>query len=184
MRCIETKLAGVLILEPDVYPDARGFFLEHYNRSRYAELPGLDVAFVQDNHSHSMHGVLRGLHLQREHPQGKLVTALRGSIWDVAVDIDPTSPTFRAWVGVELTQHNHRQIYIPPGYAHGFCVLSESADLFYKCTESRHAGDEYGIAWNDPDLAIAWPVREPVLSTKDAANPSLKRYLQGLSYPN
>ena len=177
MQCVETRLAGVLILTPDVYGDARGFFLEHYNRARYAELPGLDVAFVQDNHSHSQRGVLRGLHLQRAHPQGKLVAAVRGAIWDVAVDIDPASPTFRQWVGVELTQENHRQIYVPPGYAHGFCVLSERADVFYKCTEFRHAGDEYGIRWNDPKLAIDWPVRDPVLSDKDAANPSLDQYL-------
>ncbi len=178
MRCLETKLAGVLILEPDVHRDARGFFLEHYNLVRYAGLPGLDVAFVQDNHSQSGRGVLRGLHLQREHPQGKLVTAVRGAIWDVAVDIDPASSTFRGWVGVELTQDNHRQLYIPPGYAHGFCVLSERADVFYKCTDFHHPDDEYGILWNDAELAIAWPVADPVLSEKDAANPGLERYLQ------
>ena len=180
MRCVETKLAGVLVLEPDVHRDSRGFFLEHYNQALYAELPGLDVAFVQDNHSHSVRGVLRGLHLQRDQPQGKLVAAVRGAIWDVAVDVDPASPTFREWVGVELTQDNHRQIYIPPGYAHGFCVLSKRTDVFYKCTDFRLAGDEYGILWNDPQLAIAWPVSDPKLSEKDAANPNLEQYLQGL----
>ncbi|MCY4563094.1 MAG: dTDP-4-dehydrorhamnose 3,5-epimerase [Gammaproteobacteria bacterium] len=178
MQFTETKLAGVLIIEPDVYRDSRGFFLERYNLSTYAGFPGLDVAFVQDNHSQSKRAVLRGLHLQRRHPQGKLVSAVRGTVWDVAVDIDPASPTFREWVGVELSEDNHRQLYVPPGYAHGFCVLSERADVLYKCTEFRHADDEYGILWNDPDLAIDWPVDEPVLSVKDAANPGLAQYLQ------
>lgn len=178
MQFSETRLAGVLIIEPDVYRDSRGFFLERYNQSTYAGFPGLDVAFVQDNHSSSKRGVLRGLHLQRRHPQGKLVSAVRGAVWDVAVDIEPQSPTFRRWVGVELNEDNHRQLYIPPGYAHGFCVLSEQADVFYKCTQFRHADDEYGILWNDPDLAIDWPVDEPVLSDKDAANPGLAEYLQ------
>ena len=178
MQFTETRLAGVLLIEPDVYRDSRGFFLERYNQSTYAGFPGLDVAFVQDNHSSSKRGVLRGLHLQRRHPQGKLVSAVRGAVWDVAVDIDPASPTFRRWVGVELSEDNHRQLYIPPGYAHGFCVLSEQADVFYKCTQFRHADDEYGILWNDPDLAIDWPVDEPVLSDKDAANPGLAEYLR------
>ena len=177
MHCRHTKLPGVLILEPDVHRDSRGFFLERYHRRRYADLPGLDLAFVQDNHSHSRRGVLRGLHLQRRHPQGKLVSAVRGSVWDVAVDIDPASPTFRQWVGVELTGDNHRQLYIPPGYAHGFCALSDRADVLYKCTEFRYADDEYGILWNDPELAIAWPVDAPILSDKDAANPTLRDYL-------
>ncbi len=178
MQCKETQLAGVLILEPEVYHDARGFFLERYNQARYADLPGLDVPFVQDNHSRSKRGVLRGLHLQRRHPQGKLVSVTRGAVWDVAADIDPASPTFRQWVGVELSEHNHRQLYVPPGYAHGFCVLSEVADVLYKCTEFRHANDEYGILWNDADLDIAWPVQAPVLSAKDAENPVLGAYLQ------
>ena len=177
MECKETKLSGVLILEPDVYRDSRGFFLERYNRSTYAGFPGLDVVFVQDNHSRSSQGVLRGLHLQRRHPQGKLVSALRGAVWDLAVDIDPASPTFHQWVGVELSEDNHRQLYVPPGYAHGFCVLSEQADVLYKCTEFRHADDEFGILWNDPDLGIDWPVQNPVLSDKDAANPSLAEFL-------
>ena len=177
MQCQETKLAGVLILEPDVYEDGRGFFLERYNYARYAGLPGLDVPFVQDNHSRSKQGVLRGLHLQRRHPQGKLVSVTRGAVWDVAVDIDPASPTFREWVGVELSEDNHRQLYVPPGYAHGFCVLTELADVLYKCTAFRHADDEYGILWNDADLDIAWPVQYPVLSEKDAANPLLAQYL-------
>lgn len=179
MQCQQTKLPGVLILQPDVYRDSRGYFLESYNRGRYKDFPGLDLAFVQDNHSQSRRGVLRGLHLQRRHPQGKLVRVVQGAIWDVAVDIDPASPTFREWVGVELSGDSHRQLYIPPGYAHGFCVLSEQADVLYKCTEFRHAEDECGILWNDPELAITWPVDAPVLSDKDAANPSLREYLAG-----
>ena len=177
MRTRKTKLPGVLILEPDVYRDSRGFFLERYHRERYASLPGLDAEFVQDNHSQSRHGVLRGLHLQRRHPQGKLVGVVNGSVWDVAVDVNPASATFRRWVGVELSAENHRQLYVPPGYAHGFCALSERADLLYKCTEFRHGDDEYGIAWNDPELAIEWPVDDPILSDKDAANPTLREYL-------
>ena len=177
MQYRETKLPGVLILAPDVHGDARGFFLERYHRGKYASLPGLDREFVQDNHSQSQHGVLRGLHLQRRHPQGKLVGVVSGSVWDVAVDINPVSPTFRQWVGVELSAENHRQLYIPPGYAHGFCALSERADLLYKCTEFHHGDDEYGIAWNDPELAIDWPVDDPILSDKDAANPTLREYL-------
>ena len=179
MECLETKLPGVLILEPDVYRDSRGFFLERYHREKYKRLPGLDVAFVQDNHSQSSRGVLRGLHFQRRHPQGKLVGVVNGSVWDVAVDIDPSSATFRQWVGVEISTTNHRQLYIPPGYAHGFCALSEHADVLYKCTEFHHADDEFGILWDDPDLAIAWPVTNPALSDKDAANPTLREYLDG-----
>lgn len=178
MRYRETRLAGVLVLEPEVFRDARGYFLERYNQAVYSRLPGLDDAFVQDNHSRSMRGVLRGLHLQRRRPQGKLVSVVTGAVWDVAVDIDPDSPTFRQWVGVELSEDNHRQLYVPPGYAHGFCVLSEQADVLYKCTAFRHAEDECGILWNDPDLAIDWPVQDPVLSEKDAANPGLAEYLQ------
>ena len=180
MQCIETKLPGVLILDPDVYRDSRGFFLERYNRARYRDFPGLDAQFVQDNHSQSRRGVLRGLHLQRRHPQGKLVSAVNGSVWDVAVDIDPQSATFRQWVGVQLSGENHRQLYIPPGYAHGFCALSDRADVLYKCTQFRHADDECGILWNDAQLAIAWPVDDPILSDKDAANPTLRDYLAGL----
>ena len=140
MQCHKTKLSGVLILEPDVHRDARGFFVERYHRDKYAGLPGLDITFVQDNHSQSRRRVLRGLHLQREHPQGKLVGVVAGRIWDVAADIDPASPTFREWVGVELSVDNQRQLYIPPGYAHGFCALSEPADVLYKCTEFHHPG--------------------------------------------
>ncbi len=177
MQVRQTALPGVLIIRPQVHRDSRGFFTERHHRRRYAAVPGLDVDFVQDNHSRSRHRVLRGLHLQQHHPQGKLVTVLAGKVWDLAVDIDPTSPTFRRWVGVELSAANHRQLYIPPGYAHGFCVLSKQADVLYKCTDFHHPEDERGLAWNDPELAIAWPLANPILSPKDAANPSLREYL-------
>lgn len=177
MKFTETELRGVLIIDPDVFADERGFFLETYNRQRYSQLPGLDVEFVQDNRSRSRKNVLRGLHFQRRHPQGKLVSVVSGHVWDVAVDIDPSSPTFRRWVGVDLSETNHRQLYIPPGYAHGFCVVSDQADFVYKCTDVYRPGDEQGVAWNDADLNIRWPVREPVLSTRDASCPTLREYL-------
>ena len=177
MKVTKTKLAGVLILEPQVYRDERGYFLESYNEKRYAAIPGLDVPFVQDNHSRSRKHVLRGLHLQRQHPQGKLVRVVTGHVWDVAVDVDPGSPTFRQWVGVDLTDENNLQFYIPPGYAHGFCVLSDVADFEYKCTEFYHPADEVGLLWNDPDLNIDWPIAQPVLSGRDAANSSLRTFL-------
>jgi dTDP-4-dehydrorhamnose 3,5-epimerase len=178
MKATATALPGVVVIEPDVYRDERGFFLESYQRARYADVAGIDVEFVQDNHSRSARNVLRGLHLQRSHPQGKLVRVTKGEVWDVAVDVDPRSPTFLQWHGVHLTADNHLQMYIPPGYAHGFCVLSELADFEYKCTEYYRRDDEVGILWNDPELAIAWPVAAPVLSARDAANPSLREFLQ------
>jgi dTDP-4-dehydrorhamnose 3,5-epimerase len=177
LRIIETKLAGVLIVEPQVFNDDRGFFLESYNRRRYSQIPGLDVEFVQDNHSHSKKNVLRGLHLQRRHPQGKLVRVVAGHVWDVAVDVNPASPTFRQWEGVDLTDTNHRQLYIPPGYAHGFCVVSDTADVEYKCTQFYVPDDEVGLLWDDPQLDIRWPVDTPVLSKRDAANSSLRDFL-------
>jgi dTDP-4-dehydrorhamnose 3,5-epimerase len=178
MNVIPTSLAGVLILEPKVYGDERGFFLESYQRQRYAEALGTDAEFVQDNHSRSKRRVLRGLHLQRQRPQGKLVQVVTGHVWDVAVDINPASSTFKQWVGVDLTAENHRQLYIPPGYAHGICVLSEVADLEYKCTEYYRPEDEVGLLWNDPELAIDWPLTNPILSPRDASNPALEDYLR------
>ena len=178
MKVTETGLAGVLIIEPDVHRDDRGFFVEIYHAARYAAEAGIDSVFVQDNRSRSRHHVLRGLHLQREHPQGKLVMVMRGEIWCVAADVNPASPTFRQHVGVPLSETNHQQIYVPPGYAHGFCVVSDVADVTYKCTDFRYANDEAGIAWNDPDLAITWPTETPKLSDRDKANPSLASYLQ------
>jgi len=176
MKITETHLDGVLLLEPRVFPDQRGFFLETYQSRRY-EKAGIGVSFVQDNHSRSTMGVLRGLHLQVQYPQGKLVYAVRGRIWDVAVDVDPASPTFRQWFGAELSDETQRQLYVPPGYAHGFVVLSEVADVVYKCTDYYAPGDEAGLLWNDPELAIDWPQATPVLSERDAANLTLADYL-------
>ncbi|MBL4609651.1 MAG: dTDP-4-dehydrorhamnose 3,5-epimerase [Pseudomonas sp.] len=172
MKIIETELPGVLIIEPQVFGDERGFFLESFHAERYREA-GIDMAFVQDNHSRSRKGVLRGLHFQRRHPQGKLVRASRGSIFDVAADIDPASPTFGQYVGVTLSDENHRQMWIPPGYAHGFCVLSDEADFEYKCTDLYYPNDEGGVFWSDPDLNIQWPLSDPLLSAKDLALPPL-----------
>ena len=174
MKAIPTAIAGPLILEPKVFGDARGFFMESYNARVFHEATGLDVNFVQDNHSRSARGVLRGLHYQVEQAQGKLVRVTRGSVFDVAVDLRRASPTFGQWAGVELSEDNHRQLWIPPGYAHGFCVLSEVADFQYKCTDFYFPADEGGLLWNDPDVGIPWPITEPQLSAKDANNPRLR----------
>ena len=172
MKIVETKLPGVIIIEPAVFGDQRGFFKETFQAGRYAEI-GIDLPFVQDNHSRSQKGVLRGLHLQKTRPQGKLVSCLRGAVFDVAVDVDPQSPTFGAHVGVELTESNHKQLWIPPGYAHGFCVLSDVADFHYKCTDLYFPDDEAGLLWSDPDVGIDWPVESPALSDKDRKLPTL-----------
>ncbi len=167
-----TTLPGVLLVEPRVFGDARGFFLERYHAERYAEA-GIG-AFVQDNHSRSRRGTLRGLHFQRRHPQGKLVEVARGQIWDVVVDLRRGSPTFGQWEGFDLDDEAHRQLWVPVGFAHGFCVLSDEADVLYKCTDVYRPDDEGGIAWDDPDLAIDWPALETVLlSDKDRALPRL-----------
>ena len=172
MKANKTKLSGVLIIEPSVLLDERGFFKETFQINRYHDV-GITLPFVQDNYSRSQKGVLRGLHLQKLHPQGKLISCSAGSIYDVVVDIDPKSKTFGDYVGVELSEQNHLQLWIPPGYAHGFCVLSESADLFYKCTDFYFPNDESGLIWNDPDVSIAWPIKSPRLSEKDKLLPSL-----------
>lgn len=172
MNVIETKLPGVLIIEPKIFGDRRGFFKETFQAERYLEI-GIDLSFVQDNHSRSQKGVLRGLHLQKTRPQGKLVSCLRGVVYDVAVDVNPESPTFGQHVGEELTEDNHRQLWIPPGFAHGFCVLSDFADFHYKCTDLYFPEDEDGLIWNDPDVAIEWPVKNPSLSEKDLNLPTL-----------
>ncbi|HNC67675.1 MAG TPA: dTDP-4-dehydrorhamnose 3,5-epimerase, partial [Thauera aminoaromatica] len=153
MKVIETALPGVLIIEPKAFGDHRGFFLETFQVERYREA-GITLPFVQDNHSRSQRGVLRGLHFQKTRPQGKLVSVSRGAVYDVAVDIDPASATYGKFVGVELNDDNHRQMWVPPGYAHGFCVLSEVADFQYKCTDFYFPADEGGLAWNDPDVGI------------------------------
>lgn len=176
MKVTKTDLPGVLIIEPQSFGDERGFFLETFQAERYRALAGISAAFVQDNHSRSKRGVLRGLHLQKQHPQGKLVRAARGEIFDVAADIDPRSSTFGRWVGVTLSDTNHRQLWIPPGYAHGFVVLSDVADFEYKCTDYWHSQSEAGVIWNDPDLAIAWPIENPTLSERDKRLPTLASY--------
>ena len=173
MNVIKTTLEGVLLFEPTVFTDERGFFLERFHASRYREY-GINLPFVQDNHSRSAKGALRGLHFQRRSPQGKLVEVIQGRVFDVVVDVRPGSSTFGQWHGVELCDENHYQLWIPPCFAHGFCVLSEDADLLYKCTAYYDAEDEGGIAWNDPDLNITWPVGDPLLSTKDKQLPFLR----------
>ena len=173
MKVIPTDLPGVLILEPKVFPDARGFFLETYNKEKYVAA-GLALDFVQDNLSSSSRGVLRGLHYQKPHAQGKLVYVLQGEVWDVAVDIRRESDYFGRWTAVTLSSDNKRQFYIPPGFAHGFCVLSESALFTYKCTDGYHPECDAGVRWDDPDIGIPWPVAEPILSEKDKKQPLLR----------
>nr|WP_322939458.1 dTDP-4-dehydrorhamnose 3,5-epimerase [Pseudomonas sp. s4] len=174
MQVIQTKLAGVLIIEPKVFGDHRGFFKETFSAERYKELAGIEQAFVQDNHSRSRKSVLRGLHYQKTKPQGKLVSVTRGAVFDVAADINPESPTYGQYVGVELSDDNHRQLWIPPGYAHGFVVLSDEVDFVYKCTDYYDPSDEGGVAWNCPMLNIAWPLTDVQLSDKDKAYAGLK----------
>ncbi|MBX7082395.1 MAG: dTDP-4-dehydrorhamnose 3,5-epimerase [Nannocystaceae bacterium] len=178
MKVTRTKLAGVLFIEPDVFGDDRGFFLETWAARRYAEA-GIPEMFVQDNLSMSRRGILRGLHLQHPFGQGKLVSVVMGEVFDVAVDVRVGSPTFGQWVGTTLSGDNHAQIYIPKGFAHGFCVTSEVALFSYKCTEAYHRETELGIAWDDPDIAIDWPVQGPSLSAKDSAFPRLRDIPQG-----
>jgi len=173
MKFLPTRLPGVLIIEPDVFRDERGWFLETYHVPKY-QAGGIPLSFVQDNYSSSVRGTLRGLHAQISRPQGKLVRVVRGEIFDVAVDIRRGSPTFASWESVLLTAENFKQIYIPPGFAHGFCVLSDSADVEYKCTDVYTPGDEIALIWNDQQVAIQWPLTSPILSPKDAAGQSLE----------
>ncbi|HEY0720125.1 MAG TPA: dTDP-4-dehydrorhamnose 3,5-epimerase [Gammaproteobacteria bacterium] len=175
MKAIATAIADVMILEPQVFGDSRGFFFESYNERKFREATGVAPHFVQDNHSRSAQGVLRGLHYQVEKAQGKLVRVTAGEVFDVAVDIRKGSPTFGQWAGVILSAENKRQLWIPAGLAHGFVVLSESADFLYKTTEYYAPEHERCILWNDPDLAIEWPIRDaPLLSAKDAAGARFK----------
>jgi len=174
VKVVPTALPGVMIVEPRVFEDQRGFVFESYQAARYAAA-GLPERFVQDNHSRSLPGTLRGLHYQLRRPQGKLIRVVVGSVFDVAVDIRRGSPTFGRWVGVELSAANRRQLYIPPGFAHGYCVPSAASEVEYKCTEYYAPDDERGLAWNDPTIAIAWPVTTPVISDKDKAFPRLTR---------
>lgn len=175
MKVIRTRLPGALILEPRVFRDERGRFVEAWSERRYVEA-GIPGPFVQDNVSESRRGVLRGLHFQHPFPQAKLVSVLSGEIWDVAVDLRPRSATFGQWEGVTLTAENARQFYIPADFAHGFVVLSDGAVVSYKCSEYYHPESEQILCWNDPDLAIPWPVADPIVSAKDAAGHSLSVY--------
>ncbi len=175
MQTITTAIAGVIIIEPKVFGDARGFFFESFNQKAFQQATGLEVDFVQDNHSRSAKGVLRGLHYQIEQAQGKLVRVVRGAVFDVAVDLRQSSATFGKWVGAELSEDNKRQMWVPPGFAHGFLTLSESADFLYKTTDYYAPQFECCIAWNDPTLAINWPLAgsQPLISAKDQAGVAL-----------
>ena len=170
MKVTPTAIADVLIIEPKVFGDARGFFYESFNQKAFNEATGTDYQFVQDNHSRSSKGVLRGLHYQIQQPQGKLVRVVRGAVFDVAVDIRKSSPTFGQWVGMELSEDNHRQLWLPPGFAHGFLVLSDTAEFLYKTTDYYAPAHERSLLWNDPDVSVSWPITgEPQLAAKDAA---------------
>lgn len=173
MNVIRTELEGILIVEPPVFEDPRGFFMEAWHHEKYAAA-GITERFVQDNISMSRKGVLRGMHFQNPGEQGKLVSVLTGKVFDVAVDLRTDSPTFKRWIGVELSRENRRQIYIPPGYAHGFTVLSEEALFVYKCTEYYRRDYEHALRWNDPEIGIKWPGQDHVMSDKDLAAPFLK----------
>jgi dTDP-4-dehydrorhamnose 3,5-epimerase len=173
MKVTEIKLSGVLVLEPKVFQDDRGYFLETWNRKRY-EQAGIPGHFVQDNISFSKKGILRGLHFQYPQSQGKLIQVLSGEVIDVVVDIRVGSPTYGQWIGEVISEANHRQIYVPPGFAHGYCVNSEAALFSYKCTDFYNPATEHGIIWNDPDIGIEWPVEQPALSPKDINYPRLK----------
>jgi len=179
-RFLRQNVPDVILVEPDVHRDERGFFLETWQRDRYRE-SGIGLEFVQDNHSRSAHGVLRGLHLQVEHPQGKLVRCVEGEVFDVAVDVRPDSPTFGKWSGATLRADDFRQLWIPPGFAHGFCVVSPHAQFEYKCTDFWVPGDEITLAWDEPALAIPWPVTEPSLSAKDRQGLSLAEVRERLA---
>jgi dTDP-4-dehydrorhamnose 3,5-epimerase len=178
VNVIETNLPGVLVVEPKVFGDERGFFMESWNGRRYEEA-GLTGRFVQDNLSYSAHGVLRGLHFQNPQPQGKLVSVLRGEVFDVAVDIRVGSPTFGRWTGATLSAENKRQFYVPEDFAHGFVVTSEVALFFYKCTDYYAPSSEKVVLWNDPDIGIEWPIDTPTLSERDRAAPPLREIPEG-----
>lgn len=174
-----TSLPGVILIEPQVFEDPRGFFVETFHKKKYA-VDGIDRVFVQDNHSHSKQGTLRGLHYQLRHAQGKLICVVAGEVFDVAVDIRCGAPTFGKWSGTYISAENKRQLYIPEGFAHGFSVLSETADVIYKCTDFYTPGDEYGIFWADPTIDIDWKIESPVLSKKDSQNPELSQVAKEL----
>ena len=174
MNVIATKIQDAVIIEPKVFGDQRGFFLETYQQQRYRELANIQLPLVQDNHSRSTKGVLRGLHFQKTKPQGKLVRVVRGEVFDVIVDLRKNSPSFGQWQGVWLSEENYRQFWLPPGTAHGFLVTSETADFEYKCTDFYDPKDEACLLWNDPDIGIEWPAITPILSEKDALGQRFK----------
>ncbi|MCP4350557.1 MAG: dTDP-4-dehydrorhamnose 3,5-epimerase [Desulfobacterales bacterium] len=176
MNIVKTSLEGVFIIEPDVFKDKRGFFMETYHDMKYRQ-SSIDRKFVQDNLSYSVQGTLRGLHFQIRHPQAKLVQVITGEIFDVVVDIRQGSPSFGKWTGVSLSDQNNRQLFVPEGFAHGFCVLSKSAHFIYKCSDFYAPDDEGGILWSDPDIGIDWPVKNPVISDKDTKYPCLSECL-------
>ena len=184
MKLVRTPLEGLIIIEPDIYEDERGFFLETYQYSRYSEI-GIRDKFVQDNQSRSSKGILRGLHFQILRPQAQLVTLIRGRIFDVCVDLRTNSNTFGKWFGIELSDTGPRQIYMPPGFAHGFCVLSSWADLHYKVTEEYDSQDESGVHWNDPDISIKWPIKKPIVGIRDNKYANLSETpISKLPHPN
>ncbi len=174
MKLIKTPLKDLVIIAPQRYTDERGFFLESFQEKHYQQILNTQIVFVQDNLSHSKKQVLRGLHYQRQQPQDKLVTVIKGRVFDVAVDIRRNSPTFGKWFGAILSDENHHQFFIPKGFAHGFCVLSETADFHYKCSDYYNPNENLGILWSDPHLAIDWPLKKVLLSNKDKLYPSLK----------
>ncbi|OHD53331.1 MAG: dTDP-4-dehydrorhamnose 3,5-epimerase [Spirochaetes bacterium GWF1_49_6] len=179
MKVQAGAIEGTLIITPDIFEDERGFFLESYNRDKFAQF-GIDIQFPQDNHSKSVRNTLRGLHYQTHPGQAKLVRVIHGAIWDVAVDIRPGSPTLGKWFGLELSAKNKQMFFIPAGFAHGFCVTSETAEVLYKVSSVYNPQTEAGLMWNDPDIGIEWPSAEPVLSNRDMNNPSFKEYKKGL----
>lgn len=181
MNVFKTKIKDLLIIEPKVFGDDRGFFYETFQKERYIAA-GIDVNFVQDNRSRSTKGVLRGLHFQKNKPQGKLVSVTDGEVFDVAVDLRPESDTFGQYEAIILTGSNKLQFYVPPGFAHGFCVLSNTADFQYKCTDYYDPTDESGLLWNDPELGIVWPITKPTLSSKDSLQPKLAQIRDNLVY--
>ena len=178
MNVIQTKLKDCVIIEPKGFGDHRGFFLETFQADRYRDMAGISLPFVQDNHSRSAKGVLRGLHFQKTKPQGKLVRVVSGEVYDVAVDIRPDSPSFGLWEGVILSEENKRQFWVPLGFAHGFVVLSDTADFEYKCTDYYDPTDEGSLIWNDPAMAITWPLDKPTLSDKDSKAPTFAELFQ------
>lgn len=182
MQVLKTELEGVLIIEPKVFKDTRGFFYETFQAERY-KAHGIPTDFVQDNFSHSFKSAVRGLHYQIERPQGKLIYVVYGTVLDVVVDIRLSSPTFGKAITIEMSDASPRQVYIPPGFAHGFCVLSETAGFVYKCTDYYHPAGERGILWSDPDLEIPWPIQEPLLSPKDLEYPLLKNITKENIFP-